>query len=560
MVVGIYVRVSTTAQANDGESIESQKRYGIEFCESNDHTYKIFEDGGISGANIDKRLGYQDLLDSISTKEIDIVWTFSTSRLNRDIANQTILFSHCQKNGVRLFVGNQEYDFDNPQDKLMLSVLSIFDDYFRAQNTHAIVKGKQRLLTDGKWVTGTTLFGYDVIDDGYKIVINEKEKEVLNRMVDWAIDGMSYSDISKQLKLEYGDEIDRDNKVYKWTDSFVHRLFHKNYFMKGYFDYSVKGVSNRFEFPPIVDKERYDKAVLLLGITAKTKRTELVTYLEGHVVCGECGGNLTASRQWGKVRKDGSRELYYYWRCHRKKRDMCRKISIKTAIVEDDIDFILKTMLEDRKFLEEDLSFKIQEKYRDYYKNREGIDDKKIHIKISKERDKLNRLKELYVEGEISRDKYNSHKRDIEGLIIDFEKQLTPSASLEEEDYLNVIKMFKEISQLNKLDTEEFFKKYIDKVVIGVAEYESAYQKKFSYRFIWKGLGGDGDLATKPYSGRTSNNPPPDSNSKSIIGSSASLTTRDPKTFCLRVLFFSEVQVSMKQPVISKSRWMFDIL
>ena len=25
-------------------------------------------------------------------------------------------------------------------------------------------------------------------------------------------------------------------------------------------------------------------------------------------------------------------------------------------------------------------------------------------------------------------------------------------------------------------------------------------------------------------------------------------TTRDPKTFCLRVLFFSEVQVSMKQP------------
>ena len=35
-------------------------------------------------------------------------------------------------------------------------------------------------------------------------------------------------------------------------------------------------------------------------------------------------------------------------------------------------------------------------------------------------------------------------------------------------------------------------------------------------------------------------------------------TTRDPKTFCLRVLFFSEFQVSMKQPVISKSRWMLE--
>ena len=45
-----------------------------------------------------------------------------------------------------------------------------------------------------------------------------------------------------------------------------------------------------------------------------------------------------------------------------------------------------------------------------------------------------------------------------------------------------------------------------------------------------------------------------------VVGSSpASATTRDPKTKCLRVLFFSEFQVSMKQPVISKSRWMFEV-
>jgi hypothetical protein len=43
-----------------------------------------------------------------------------------------------------------------------------------------------------------------------------------------------------------------------------------------------------------------------------------------------------------------------------------------------------------------------------------------------------------------------------------------------------------------------------------------------------------------------------------VVGSSpASATTRDPKTFCLRVLFFSEVQVSLKQPVISRRMWMF---
>lgn len=41
----------------------------------------------------------------------------------------------------------------------MLSVSRIFENDFRVQNTHAIIKDKQRLLTDGEWVTGTTLFG-----------------------------------------------------------------------------------------------------------------------------------------------------------------------------------------------------------------------------------------------------------------------------------------------------------------------------------------------------------------------------------------------------------------
>ena len=524
MNVGIYVRVSTSAQALDGESIESQKRYGIEFCEGKNYSYRIFEDGGISGADVERRLGYQDLIESIKLKEIDIVWTFSTSRLNRDIANQTILFREIQKHGVRLFVGSQEYDFDNAQDKLMLNVLSIFDDYFRVQNTYAIVKGKQRLLRDGKWVTGSTLFGYNIIDDGYRIVVNEKEKEVLNRMVDLAIEGNSYSDISKSLKVEYGTSIDRDNKKYKFTDTFVHRLFHKNYFMVGYYEYSIKGVAQKFEFEPIVSKEKYDRAVLLLGITAKTKREKLVTYLEGHVVCGECGGNLTASRQWGKVRKDGSRSFYYYWRCHRKKRtSACRQISIKTNALEDHIDYIIQNILNDRRFVEEELVYSIQDKYREYYKSRDSKNDNKIYRDIGKEKDKLNRLKELYVEGEISKDYFNTNKRLIENKINALEVDLTPSSNLEESDFINIIEMFKEISNLQGMDSESFFKNYIEKLVVNVEEVRSRFDKKYGFKFIWKGINGENELISRSFYGKDEMDR---ALKKKVIVNSASLTQK----------------------------------
>ena len=33
----------------------------------------------------------------------------------------------------------------------------------------------------------------------------------------------------------------------------------------------------------------------------------------------------------------------------------------------------------------------------------------------------------------------------------------------------------------------------------------------------------------------------------------------DPETKCLRVLFFSAAQISIKQPVIFRSRWMFEV-
>ena len=50
--VAIYVRVSTTNQAEEGYSIEEQKDKLSSYCNIKDWSvYKIYTDGGFSGSN-----------------------------------------------------------------------------------------------------------------------------------------------------------------------------------------------------------------------------------------------------------------------------------------------------------------------------------------------------------------------------------------------------------------------------------------------------------------------------------------------------------------------------
>ena len=79
--VALYIRVSTTEQAQEGYSIGAQKERLIAYCKAHDWLIAdVYVDGGYSGSNL-KRPGIQKLMKE--TERFDIVLVYKLDRLSR---------------------------------------------------------------------------------------------------------------------------------------------------------------------------------------------------------------------------------------------------------------------------------------------------------------------------------------------------------------------------------------------------------------------------------------------------------------------------------------------
>lgn len=99
---GIYVRVSTERQANEGYSVAAQKENLTKFAKDNNFkVFDVYADEGISGKNIDGRPAVKRLIEDIQNNKIDVVLIQKFDRLTRNITDT--------EDFIRLF---QEYDVD----------------------------------------------------------------------------------------------------------------------------------------------------------------------------------------------------------------------------------------------------------------------------------------------------------------------------------------------------------------------------------------------------------------------------------------------------------------
>ena len=82
---GIYIRVSTEDQAREGFSLPEQEARLREFCAFRRYEIvKVYEDAGISAKN-DKRPAYQEMMNDVRAKEINVIVAFKLDRLTRSV-------------------------------------------------------------------------------------------------------------------------------------------------------------------------------------------------------------------------------------------------------------------------------------------------------------------------------------------------------------------------------------------------------------------------------------------------------------------------------------------
>ena len=114
MRCGIYVRVSTDEQRDNGYSIDSQLRMIKEYCEKNEYSIVgVYNDAGYSGKNIN-RPQFTQLLEDIKSGLIDKVIAYRLDRISRSIADFSQLLIMFDKYNVKFVSATENFDTDTP--------------------------------------------------------------------------------------------------------------------------------------------------------------------------------------------------------------------------------------------------------------------------------------------------------------------------------------------------------------------------------------------------------------------------------------------------------------
>ena len=179
--VAIYVRVSTTNQAEEGYSIDEQIDKLESYCKIKDWTvYKVYTDGGFSGSNTE-RPALESLIKDANKKKFDTVLVYKLDRLSRSQKDTLFLIEDVFiKNGIEFLSLQENFDTSTPFGKAMIGLLSVFAQLEREQIKERMQLGKLGRAKAGKsMMWAKTSYGYDYHKETGTMTINPVQSLVI---------------------------------------------------------------------------------------------------------------------------------------------------------------------------------------------------------------------------------------------------------------------------------------------------------------------------------------------------------------------------------------------
>ena len=206
-LVVAYGRVSTTSQADAG-ALERQEKQLLEGVTADE----ILMDVG-SGKTT-ARPGYQRLIELVASGKVDRVLIKEQDRLNRNLKADLDFWELCSANGTSITdLHGREIEFRTPDGELLTTVVSALNQHRSRSYGVKIQNGLAQARKDGKPArpARTFPFGYRPLrDEGGRVIGVEPHPEQWQKArqrVDWFLEGMTLSALSRRVLEEQGDKI-----------------------------------------------------------------------------------------------------------------------------------------------------------------------------------------------------------------------------------------------------------------------------------------------------------------------------------------------------------------
>lgn len=307
--VGIYVRVSTLEQAEEGYSISEQTAKLEKFCEIKEwKVYKTYTDPGFSGSNI-KRPAIKELIRDVQHNKLDCVLVYKLDRLSRSQKDTLYLIEDVfNAHNVAFLSLNENFDTSTPFGKAMIGILSVFAQLEREQIKERMQLGKLGRAKAGKVMSWTNIaFGYKYVDGHY--IVDQYQAKIIQDVYHDYLSGMGITKIADNLNNQ-----GHPGKDIRWTSRAIRIILENNLYV-GKVKYRGQVFDGDHE--AIVDDELFnevqkqlkERQIEAYEKSGGTRPFQAKYMVSGLLKCGECGASFELIQ--GHRRKDNTRVRHY---------------------------------------------------------------------------------------------------------------------------------------------------------------------------------------------------------------------------------------------------------
>ncbi|MEO0249548.1 MAG: recombinase family protein [candidate division WOR-3 bacterium] len=457
---GIYTRVSTEKQGEEGYSLDTQ----LEACRRYiaDHQWQIALDlegnpveisDRASGSGLD-RPGLERLRDMVADGLLDAVVVYDVDRLAREAGLVYLLEKEFQKGGAEVHYVLTPYD-STPSGKLLRQIKAALAEHDRMSIIERLRRGKRGKARRGQVLGGGSApYGYRFVQDSEGRTVNfeivEEEAATVRTIFEWYVYGdgqnrpLSLHTIARRLSLQRVPtwaDLRKTNYVKNketgiWDSSVVRTILRREAYMGVWYYNRLESIGDGrrtrpkgewipVAVPAIVSRELWEAAQERLAKNrSRTQPNPKYQYLlSGHLRCGHCGCALIGRSYY----RGGL--LYQYYACRGNAVDRgkdfvhrrCEMPSVRAERVDELVWNRIRDLLCDPRCLLEGLQAQAQEAEeavkplrRELVAVEEAISDQDAKLKRLLDAYLLDRLpKELLIEKqqELERQKASLERR-----------------------------------------------------------------------------------------------------------------------------------------------------
>lgn len=308
--VTYYIRVSSDSEAQLN-SLMNQEKYYIDLIGKNPNWTYVpgYKDEGLSGSTVNKRRGFQRMVEDASNGLFDLIITKEISRFSRDTLSSLEYTRLLLSYGVGVFFQNDNLMTLDTDSELRLTIMSaIAQDELRKLSSR-VKFGHKRAIEAGKVLGNARIYGYK--KEYGRLVIDEDEANMVKNMfILFASGAYSLRGLANIL-WEKGYRNHKGGKIsYMTVQSIISNPKYKGYYVGRKYqtidyyskkqkllppeDWVVFKDKTGNTVPAIVDEVLWEKANKALAARKESMKNRQGIYSTGNLFtgklfCAHCG-------------------------------------------------------------------------------------------------------------------------------------------------------------------------------------------------------------------------------------------------------------------------------